>query len=201
MSANSDRLIHQYLQGDVGAFETLYDRYAPRLLGFLISLGGDREAAEDLAQKTWVRVLESIERYEPKQTFRSWLFTVAYRLWLDDSRSAWKRLRSSPEGAEEEIGSFEESIPAAQDDPREIAVRKEESDLLAWAIAQLPCAMRETVLLRVDADMTFREIGERMECPLGTVLWRMQSAQKKLRELLEMPEMDAGVQQWEGYQG
>ena len=66
MRENADALISRYLSGDAAAFEELYGRYASRLLGFVISLGASREAAEDVAQKAWLRVIEALHAYEPR---------------------------------------------------------------------------------------------------------------------------------------
>ncbi|MBN1866286.1 RNA polymerase sigma factor [Candidatus Sumerlaeota bacterium] len=195
MTASDDWIIDQYLQGNVGAFEALYDRYASRLLGFLIALGADRESAEDAAQKAWIRVIENLDRYEPRGAFRSWLFTLAHRLWVDERRSGWERRREELETAEGNGQSLEESVVSPLPDPRERTSQKEEAQLLAWAVTQLPQAMREIVLWRVDADLTFREIADRMGCPLGTVLWRMRQAERRLQTLLGSPGMESGEAQ------
>ena len=68
--------------------------------------------------------------------------------------------------------------------PRESAATVETRDALYQALDALPDSMRQTVLMRIDAEMTFREIGEAMGCPLGTALWRMKEAQKRLRAKL-----------------
>jgi len=88
MRDDNDALIAQYLRGDANAFERLYDRHSPRLLGFLLSLGADRDAAEDLAQRAWLKAIEALDAYRPEGRFRPWLFTLAHHLWIDEKRSA-----------------------------------------------------------------------------------------------------------------
>jgi RNA polymerase sigma-70 factor (ECF subfamily) len=190
MTPSDDSLIAQYLDGDPAAFEALYHRYAPRLLGFVYSLGADRDAAEDVAQKTWLRALEALDAYDPRGRFRPWLFRTAYRLWVDEKRSGWER-RRVPVDSEEELeqaASSNRAAPGAAGrppaDPREQASAREERELVEAALERLPEEMSRTVLLRIDGDLAYREIAELMGCPLGTVLWRMSEAQKRLaREL------------------
>jgi RNA polymerase sigma-70 factor (ECF subfamily) len=194
--SEDDALIAQHLQGNADAFEVLFDRYAARLVGFLTGLGAERDLAEDLAQKCWMRVIANLAQYEPRGTFRSWLFTLAHRVWLDERRSGWDRRRVAlPEGAEDGSGLPGGAPAAPQANPREQAARRQESELLAEALGQLPEEMRQTVLLRTDGELTFREIAEEMHCPLGTVLWRMQEAQRRLRSLLAGPEPNCGVRE------
>jgi RNA polymerase sigma factor (sigma-70 family) len=197
MAPSDDRLIEQYLNGDVDAFERLYERYSARLLGFLKAHGVCFDIAEDLAQRTWMRVIENLSEYQAQGTFRAWLFTLGHRLFLDEARSAWERHRVVPQQTDPEAGSlsFVESVPAPHASPLEQAVQKEEGELLAQAIEQLPDAIRQTVLLRIDGDLAFREIAEVMQCPLGTVLWRMQEARRLLRKLLGEPEASIVAEQ------
>ena len=71
-----------------------------------------------------------------------------------------------------------------QASPQERASTVEDRDALYRALNALPDLMRQTVLMRVDGEMTFREIAETMRCPLGTALWRMKEAQVRLRAKL-----------------
>ena len=185
-TVTDDDLVRAYLAGDLRAFETLFDRYERRILGFVASLGGRPAQVEDAAQTTWLKVVQELPRYRPMGRFKSWLFRIAQRTWLDSVRSAWERKKVTlPESVD---GDFE-GVPIEWwiDDrasPRESAATVETRDALYQALDALPDSMRQTVLMRIDAEMTFREIGEAMGCPLGTALWRMKEAQKRLRAKL-----------------
>ncbi len=179
MREDNDALIAQYLKGNAAAFERLYDRHAPRLLDFLLSLGADRDAAEDLAQRAWIKALEALKAYRPQGRFRPWLFTLAHRLWIDEKRSAWERNRLAV------ADDIETPDPASG--PLETAMRRQQRQLLDQALAEMPGKLRQTVLLRVDGELTFKEIARAMKTPLGTVLWRMREAQQRLRKQLAPP--------------
>ena len=186
MEPSDDALIVSYLKGDAAAFEQLYHRYSGRLLGFVISMGAPRDAAEDVAQKAWIKALEALGSYRGQGRFRAWLFTLTYRLWLDEVRSAWRTRCFSMD--EEQLAAMApaptNSTTAIPANPREAAVAREERLLLEQALEELPEAMRRTVLLRIDGELAYREIAEMMDCPLGTVQWRMNEAQKRLSTML-----------------
>lgn len=181
-----DELIARYLSGDLGAFEALHDRYAGRLLGFMTSLGAAGDRAEDLAQSTWLRVIENLGTYNPRGRFRAWLFTLGRRIWLDEVRTVGRRsrfLREVPmtdEGASE----IEPNPTDAGPSPLEAALEQEQKEMIEGAIGKLAPALRQTVLLRIDGKLTYAEIAEAMDCPLGTALGRARQARRKLREIL-----------------
>ena len=161
------------------AFERLYERYAARLLGFVVALGVPVDAAEDVCQKVWLRVIHNLVAYRGFGRFRPWLFRIAHRQWLDEARSAWQRHRMPLDrpGTEAEWAD-----PGAG--PIDIVLARERHQLLLDALAELPPAMRQTVLLRIDGELTFREIADAMACPLGTALWRMKEAERRLARRL-----------------
>ena len=187
MDVTDDELIGKYLDGDMVAFETLYHRYDGRLLGFLLAMRADRDLAEDLAQKTWLKVIGRFANYEARGTFRAWLFTVARRLWIDEARSAWSRkrvaLESSRNGESGGAGKqFDVEDPSSG--PAEHALARERRGMVTAAIRSMPPELSQTVLLRIDGDLTYREIAEEMGCPLGTALWRAKEAERRIRKFL-----------------
>ena len=200
MSERDDALIVRYLEGETGAFETLYHRYAARLLGFVVSLGAPRDAAEDIAQRTWLKVIDAIEQYKPTGRFRPWLFTVAHRMWIDETRSPWRRRRVAMEGGTDSNPAWApiSALIDPRKGPRQSAAEREEREQVGAALEELPDAMRQTVLLRIDADMTFREIAETMNCPLGTVLWRMNEATRRLTQRLGNTDQKEGTHDGRG---
>jgi RNA polymerase sigma-70 factor (ECF subfamily) len=177
---SDDDLIGQYLAGDGHAFEVLFERWTARLLGFVRSLGAGGDAAEDIVQATWLKALDALPEYAAKGRFQSWLFTIAHRVWLDHLRSPWEKRRNGS-GAGGIIAAIEDTAR----DPRQSAVCGEQAALLELALAQLPPEQREVVLLRIDGDLSFREIAGLQSVPLGTALWRMNKARQRLRQILE----------------
>ncbi|MFC1600988.1 RNA polymerase sigma factor [Candidatus Sumerlaeota bacterium] len=180
MDLSNDELIARYRQGNADAFDELYHRYAARMLGFVRSLGAGPEAAEDIAQRTWLKVVAALEAYRPQGRFRAWLFTLAYRSWADEARAGGKLKTVS---LEQEDWDNLEAVGGGTGLRDELEAREQHA-LVEQALGGLAEEMRRTVLLRIDGDLKYREIAEEMECPLGTVLWRMNEAVRRLREQL-----------------
>ena len=185
MNPTDDELVRSYQRGDIHAFETIYERYGMALFRFVLSLGGLREQAEDVVQTTWLKALNNLESYKGPDRFKPWLFRTAYRTWLNDVRSAWERRRVAVGGVEQDF----EGLPIDKalvkaDTPRDAAAAREKRTALYEALETLPDKMRQTVFLRIDAGLTFREIAETMGCPLGTALWRMKEAVQRLKTLI-----------------
>ena len=187
MKPADDALIGAYLEGDIKAFEALFDRYARRVLGFALSLGGAHEQAEEVSQTTWLKVVEGLPRYRARGRFQAWLFQIAYRVWLDQVRSAWEKRRVSidcfeRDGKEEMPVAFGGTVKAVS--PEVTITERERHDILRSALDALPDSMRQVILLRLDGDMTYREIAATMRSPLGTTLWRARQATRRLKDAL-----------------
>jgi RNA polymerase sigma-70 factor (ECF subfamily) len=172
---SDDDLVREYLKGDFTAFEILYTRYRARLFSFVRSMGGSGPEAEDLFQETWLRAIRGLRRYRPRGRFRIWLFTIARNLFLDRARKQRK-----------EIGAYDEEAPAGTHHnhpvprPDEKLLGKERESLLRHAIEQLAPDERQVLELRTREEMSFREIAQVLDIPVGTALWRMHSAVKRL---------------------
>ena len=82
-----DEFMLRFRDGDASAVGILYDRYANGLFGLCVNLIGDRMGAEDALHDTFVRVIESRHRFEPRDRFKSWIFTVCRRICLDKLRA------------------------------------------------------------------------------------------------------------------
>lgn len=184
MDKSDEELIRAWLErGDHGAFAQLYDRYESPLFRFLLSLGGDWDSAEDALQIAWMKALDNLPHFRGG-SFKSWLFRIGHRVWLDRVRSAWERRRVSLNGSGEEDNEglpLDERFADPGADLRETLASKEERERLRKAIEELPDQMRQTVLLRIDGELSYREIAETMGCPIGSALWRVAEAEKRLK--------------------
>jgi RNA polymerase sigma factor (sigma-70 family) len=161
---------------DPEAFRALIERYQARIYSFLIRLAG-REAAEDLFQETWVKVFENAHRYEARGRAASWLFKIANNLalnrWARDGRWTF----ASVDDAAERLADRSPQPHAALE-------REETRRGLAAAIEALPVEQRRVFLMREYGEMSFKEIAEALDIPLGTALSRMSYALVKLRDAL-----------------
>jgi RNA polymerase sigma-70 factor, ECF subfamily len=143
-------LVTRARKGDREAFGILYDTYVQDVYRFLLSKTHKKEDAQDLVSETFIKAFSSIASFSPKRnaSFRSWLFTIANRSFIDHTR---KRHDTSLENVEE---------PVAKDSPVQNTEQSLLSDALKKALATLNDAQRETIILRVWHDCSFQEIGE-----------------------------------------
>lgn len=187
INSTDDELVAAFLQGEADAFTHIFDRYEGRVFGFILSLGGKWHHAEDVAQVTWMKVLDGLENYQPCGKFRSWVFRVAYHEWLNLVNSAWERRHTGLGlGSEEDFRTVPVDLEGMKSlrTPHDESVASEERMRLFQAMDELPGLMKQTLLLRLSGGMTFKEVSEAMDCPLGTALWRAKEAEKRLKKIL-----------------
>jgi len=178
-------------RGDPASFDRLVDQYAGRVFGLVYRLTGSKADAEDLMQEVFLRVVRMIGAYQHDGRFEAWLFRIAANLCRDRVRRSKRTpktvaLDAPPEGPDEASSgprSFSD-IAASTPSPDAGLVRTEELDALGKALEQLPDAERTVIMLRHFSQMSFKEIGEAMNTPLGTALARAHRALGRLREIM-----------------
>lgn len=177
-----DDIVRRACARDAAALAELVDRYSDRVFGLLFRLTGSRDAAEDLMQETFLRVVRTIADYEHTGRFEPWLFRIAANLARDALRTRRRR------GV---AGDLDEAAPDATpvhragreeaSDPRDVLAEREQRERLVEWLGRLSRPDREILLLRHYAELSFREIAELLEIPLGTALARAHRALKRLR--------------------
>lgn len=193
MEPSDCELIGRYLHGDPEAFTALYSRYECHLLRFLLSLGGSWEQAEEAFQLSWIKAIERLADFQGRGSFRSWLFRIAHRTWLDQVRRGWERRRVSIAGVEDwESLPIDRAFLSSSRDPVAVAEDEERRVLLREALESLPDKMRQTVLLRIDGELTYQQIADEMGCPLSTALWRVREAERRLAAILNPDQAETG---------
>lgn len=159
--------------GERDAFDELIARWHEPIWRYLRKLCGSDDAASDLSQDTWLRVLRGAASLRDPARLRPWLFGIARRVAMDRLR----RQYSSPLDAGAEL----DGLPAAQADPGL------ESDL-AWLegeVAALPIRERETLALFYLRELTIEEIAALLDVPAGTVKSRLFRARRMLKQQMQ----------------
>ncbi len=161
------------------AVETLFGRYQDPIYGFLVSMLRESHDAEDVLQETFFKALRGLKNYREQQQFKAWIYRIARNEALTLIR---KRSRMTPQEDPYQAAQMTEVDPSVQ--PREQVEKAEALESLEAALAELPAVEREVVLLRIKADIPFKEIAALMDCSVNTVLGRMHNAKKRLRRFL-----------------
>ena len=176
-------------QGRDSAFRELLRRYERPVFSLVFRMVRDRDTAEDLAQESFIKVLNNIDRYRPEFKFSSWLFKIANNVAIDHLR---KRTVDtvSLEGSRYATTTAEAestAIPVASKD--QSALEEMESRELGGAIERAVGALRPEyracILLRHVEDRSYEEIAATLDLPLGTVKTYIHRARHELRKALE----------------
>ena len=172
----------RYCTGDVHAFEILYGRYKQALYRYLQHLCGDREAARDVFQEVWRRVVANRQRYQPRAQFRSFLFSIAHNCGMDHFR---KRQRQPLHAAEDVSLLAEQLVDTEQQRPE---ARLGEAQLLAdlqQALQALPLEQRAVFVLHQESGLNLEEISGMTGVAMETAKSRLRYAIGKLRRALQ----------------
>jgi RNA polymerase sigma-70 factor (ECF subfamily) len=176
-------LVEQALAGSQDAFRELVVRFERPVYGLVARMVRDPAAAEDLAQEVFVKAFRRLDTYDPRRKFASWLFKVAHNTTIDHLR------RSAPETLpletrEDGGGIVTVLADSSAERPDAAAERHAMARSLERAIARLRPDYREVVILRYVEGLSYQEIGESTELPIGTVKTHLHRARKELAETM-----------------
>jgi len=179
------RMIASAKAGDAGAFESLLEAYGPRLYGYFLHATGRHHDAEDLLSELTLRLVRRLADYDDRGRFEHWLFRIAANM----ARDRIRRIRAAPGtvslSVEHESGRDLAARLAAQGPaPDANMLAAESRRALQVALEKLEDTTREMVLLRYFGRMSFKELAEIFECPLGTVLARVHRGIRTLRRFM-----------------
>lgn len=172
--SNSEQLMERYVDGEAEAFEFLYRRVSPNLMGYLLRLTRNRERAEDLLQITFSKIHRARASYLKGAPVLPWILAIARRSFLDERRSANVRTEDlSPDG----------SLPEQQNDERPLPA--ELSDALEVAIGRLPETYREAIVLTKITGLSVAEAASVLGATETAVKLRVHRGYNQLRKELE----------------
>lgn len=175
--ATERSLILRAQAGDRQAFGELVTKYMRRTYFAALGLVGSHEDALDLSQDAFVRTLRAVTSIDPDRPFYPWLYQTVRRLSFNFLRD-----RSSRRQKLEEASHW---LTDAVESPDRAAERAEQRTLLEAAIARLSPTEREVLVLREFEGLKYREIGELLGIPNGTVMSRLYAARQSLAQQLE----------------
>lgn len=174
-------LIARFRQGDAGAFDVIVRRHEALVRSVLYRLTGNADDAEDLAQETFLRVFENLERFRGDAALRTWILRIAANLARD--RQRMQRRRPAPVSLD---GGANIAVPAAPEEsapPARLALR-EQTRALSEGLEQLPFKQRAALTLKIVGDMDYGEIAQALDSTRNAVKSNIHHARKRLIALL-----------------
>lgn len=177
---SDEQLLDAYRQGDKTGFAQLVERYQRELFHFLVRFLGDRAAAEDVFQETFLQVHQSADQFDPQRRFRPWLFTIAANKARDLMRSQARRpanpLQASVSPGDEESAQFIDLMESAAQAPSARMEKEELQRLIHKTVMDMPDHLREILLLSYFHQFPYKQISDILNIPLGTVKSRLHAA-------------------------
>jgi len=185
-------LIERVKRGDVKAFEMLvvkYQRRIERLIGRMVR---DVDLIPDIAQETFIRAYRAIPQFRGESAFYTWLYRIAVntakKALMDLKRDPTVSENSFKSGDDDETSPLENELTSSET-PDAVLASKEIAEMVNAAMEALPEELRQAITLREIEGLSYEEISEAMNCPIGTVRSRIFRAREaisgKVKPLLE----------------
>lgn len=181
------RLVLRCQANDSAAFNEIVARYKNRVYNYICRMVGAGTDAEDLAQETFVRAYMSIHSFQSRASLNTWLFRIATNICIDHVRKSKKAKALTTslyrEDTEEETEEIRD-LPDERFEPQRSLLTKELAGQLDHALQTLPEKLRTVTLLYDMEGLSYEEIAQIVDCPLGTVKSRLFHARAALRAKL-----------------
>ena len=176
MTANDEtELVHRAKNGERNAFSELVCIHAQGVRNVIYRMCGDAQVAEDAAQETFIQAWLHLSSYRPQTSLRNWLYRIAVNAALDMLRKEKRILPNALEDLE-----LSDPLPG----PETVFSQGERTALVQKAVLSLPDASRAVLVLREYEGMSYHEIADALDIPVGTVMSRLNYARKLLKDKL-----------------
>jgi len=173
-----NEIIRECLEGRQGAWETLMNMYAKKVFNMSYQFSGSREEAEDLTQDIFLKLYNSLSKYDFQRNFTAWLLTLTKNYLIDEyRRTKWEKTQRD---------DFNEDLlaQASLKGPETDLDRKETQAVIWEGLNRLSSEMRMCIILRDLQGRSYEEMTEVLGIPLGTVKSRVNRARIQLAEVL-----------------
>ena len=174
-------LIVKALRGREDGFEELVKRYQRPITAYVYRMLNDYESSLDVTQEVFIKVYNSLEKYSSEYKFSTWLYRIAHNAAIDHIRRNSANLQSLE--TENTDGAYQMQLESPLLTPEQERERSEWRSEIDAVVKCLPAVYRELILLRHARDLSYDEIAEVTNLPLGTVKNRLFRAREMMREI------------------
>ena len=165
----SDEIIERCLDGDQSAWDEIVRLYWRRVFNIAYKFVGRHDLAEDLTQDIFLKIFKSLDTFDRRANFQTWLISVSRNLCIDHYRS----VRQERQAIDYQVDPNELSPVSRDPGPIAAIEQQDRVVLLREALAALPESLRKAVLMRDIQELTYQEIADRLHLPEGTVKSRI----------------------------
>ncbi len=171
-----EALIQRCLSGDQAAWELIVRQYWRKVFNVAYKFVGKHDQAEDLTQDIFLKIFKSLDTFDRRANFQTWLISISRNLCIDHYRS----VRKERETIDRDVDANE--LTPASRDPGPVAAleQRDRVTLLRQALSELPETLRTAVLMRDIQELSYQEIADRLRLPEGTVKSRINRGRTEL---------------------
>lgn len=178
--ATDAELVEMVLGGNNNAFEALFDRYGDSLYRlYLTRTGGKYDDTNDLIQEIFVKTYLNLDSYDQRYTFGQWIYTIARNTFID-----YLRKRRDDLSIDNTRGEYIRQPMSPAPDPEENIIRAEQRGQLEEYLSRMPAKYRSLIELRFFKYLSYEEIAEHLNLPLGTVKTQIHRARTQLCDFI-----------------
>ena len=187
------KIVNMAKSGDERAFKELFSRYRESVFFMILKMVNNRTDAEDLTFEAFEKAFSNLSCYSPQYAFSTWLFKIASNNTIDFIRKR-KNLTISidKDNNDPNERSFVHTLAADELNPEQEAIRIQRALFTREKVSKLKGRYRRLIELRYFEEMSYEEISEELNIPLGTVKAQLFRARELLMELLQFSELREG---------
>jgi RNA polymerase sigma factor (sigma-70 family) len=187
-----EALIRRCLRGDEAAWETIVRHYWRKVFNVAYKFVGKHDEAEDLTQEIFLKIFKSLDTFDRRANFQTWLISVSRNLCIDHYRS----VRKERETIDRDVDASELTPISKEVGAVALLEQQDRVALLRQALAELPDALKTAVLMRDIQEMSYQEIARKLRLPEGTVKSRINRGRTELaRQVMKLTGEDKGAYQ------
>lgn len=175
-AVNEVELVTRAQNGERNAFSELVRLHARGVMNVIYRMCGDEQLSEDAAQEAFIRAWLNLSSYRPQTSLRNWLYRIAVNAATDMLRKEKRILPNDIEDLQ---------LTDERPGPESLVSQQERTVLVQKAVLSLPDSSRAVLVLREYEGMSYHEIADALDIPVGTVMSRLNYARKLLKEKLE----------------
>jgi len=172
----TEALIQRCLRGDQVAWERIVRLHWRRVFNVAYKFVGKHDEAEDLTQDIFLKIFKSLDTFDRRANFQTWLISVSRNLCIDHYRS----VRKERQTIDRDVDANELSPAAAEPGPIAALEQRDRVTLLRGALAALPESLRTAVVMRDIQELSYQDIATRLRLPEGTVKSRINRGRTEL---------------------
>ena len=184
-----DQLIERCLAGDQQAWEAIVQQHRRRVFNVAYKFVGKHDEAEDLTQDIFLKLFKSLDTFDRRANFQTWLISVSRNLCIDH----YRRVRKERETVDRDVDAGELTPASGELSPFVVLERSDRRELLRRGLDGLAPTLRSAVMLRDIHELSYQEIADRLGVPEGTVKSRINRGRLELARQIRKVQESGGV--------